>query len=240
MNKRLFVIAAIGSLALASPVMAAHELDLGDSGSPFRGPLTPTGAKLADTGLQSVNRTVAGTTLNTTMRAAVFDATNGFLDFFYQITNLATSNTSINELTFASFEGFDISSPGTGAWQQLAAFDVFTSGVEEADSARRTFDGSVIGASFSTNLHPDADAGINRLLNPGETSAIFQIRTKASNFRPGTFTAQNGIGLTGLGFAPAGAVPEPGTWMMMLLGFGLIGGALRSRKKQNVNVQLAF
>jgi len=36
------------------------------------------------------------------------------------------------------------------------------------------------------------------------------------------------------------AVPEPGTWMMMLLGFGLIGGALRSRKKQNFNGQLAF
>ena len=28
------------------------------------------------------------------------------------------------------------------------------------------------------------------------------------------------------------AVPEPATWLMMLFGFGLIGGALRSRKKQ--------
>lgn len=36
------------------------------------------------------------------------------------------------------------------------------------------------------------------------------------------------------------AVPEPGTWMMMLLGFGLIGGALRSRKKQNLYGKLAF
>ena len=26
-----------------------------------------------------------------------------------------------------------------------------------------------------------------------------------------------------------GAVPEPATWMMMLLGFGLIGGAVRRR-----------
>jgi PEP-CTERM motif len=28
-----------------------------------------------------------------------------------------------------------------------------------------------------------------------------------------------------------GAVPEPGTWAMMILGFGLIGGALRTRKR---------
>lgn len=31
-----------------------------------------------------------------------------------------------------------------------------------------------------------------------------------------------------------GAVPEPGTWAMMLLGFGMIGGALRRAKKEGV------
>lgn len=239
MHKSLFVIAALGSLALASPAMAAHELPPGDSGSPFAMPLTPTGALLADTGLQSVSRTQSGTTLNTTMRSAVYRM-GEFLDFYYQITNLGTSNTSINELTFSSFAGFDLSSTGTGAWQQLGAFGVFTDGVEMADSARRGPDGSVIGANFGTNLFNDVDAGTNSLLNPGETSSIFQIRTRASNFQLGTFTAQNGIGLTGMGFAPAAAVPEPGTWMMMLLGIGMIGGALRSRKKKNLNAQLAF
>ena len=29
------------------------------------------------------------------------------------------------------------------------------------------------------------------------------------------------------------AVPEPGTWATMILGFGIMGGALRSRRKQN-------
>lgn len=31
-------------------------------------------------------------------------------------------------------------------------------------------------------------------------------------------------------FANAGAVPEPATWAMMLMGFGLVGGAMRRRK----------
>lgn len=236
MHKSLSVFAALGSLALASPAMAAHELPPGDSGSPFATPLTPTGELLADTGLQSVGETRAGTTLNTTMRSAVYRM-GEFLDFYYQITNLGTSNTSINELTFSSFAGFDLSSTGTGAWQQLGAFGVFTNGVEMADSARRGPDGSVIGANFGTTLFNDVDAGTNSLLNPGETSAIFQIRTRASNFQLGTFTAQNGIGLTGSGFAPAAAVPEPSTWMLMLLGMAGVGFAMRRKEKHTVRVR---
>lgn len=41
-------------------------------------------------------------------------------------------------------------------------------------------------------------------------------------------------------FRISSAVPEPGTWLMMLLGFGLIGGAMRSRRQHKSNVQLAF
>ena len=32
---------------------------------------------------------------------------------------------------------------------------------------------------------------------------------------------------------PVNAVPEPGTWLLMLLGFGLTGGALRSRRARS-------
>ncbi len=31
----------------------------------------------------------------------------------------------------------------------------------------------------------------------------------------------------------AGAVPEPGTWLMMILGFGAIGASLRARKSDD-------
>lgn len=52
----------------------------------------------------------------------------------------------------------------------------------------------------------------------------------------------SGLAYSGLKVAgvPVGAVPEPGTWLMMLLGFGLMGGALRSRQKKNFSGQLAF
>lgn len=47
-----------------------------------------------------------------------------------------------------------------------------------------------------------------------------------------------------LGSAPfqiegIGAVPEPATWAFMILGFGLVGGAMRSARRQTVRVTYA-
>ena len=69
----------------------------------------------------------------------------------------------------------------------------------------------------------------------------YKIKFGVSNFGDTQFNS--GLAYSGLKIADVpigGAVPEPGTWLMMLLGFGLMGGALRSRQKQNVKGQLAF
>ena len=42
------------------------------------------------------------------------------------------------------------------------------------------------------------------------------------------------------GAVPTGAVPEPATWAMMLLGFAAVGAALRNRKRQQPRVSYAF
>lgn len=64
-------------------------------------------------------------------------------------------------------------------------------------------------------------------------SPTFQTGTYQLNnpfFGDGTLTISNG----------AGAVPEPATWAMMLLGFGALGGIMRStRRKQNATVSYA-
>lgn len=36
-----------------------------------------------------------------------------------------------------------------------------------------------------------------------------------------------------------GAIPEPSTWLLMILGFGAIGGIMRARKRQTVTVSYA-
>ena len=48
------------------------------------------------------------------------------------------------------------------------------------------------------------------------------------------FDTKSGTGGNG------GAVPEPATWAMMLLGFGAMGMVMRRRRKQTANVRFAF
>ncbi|NTZ42149.1 PEPxxWA-CTERM sorting domain-containing protein [Altererythrobacter sp. SALINAS58] len=64
--------------------------------------------------------------------------------------------------------------------------------------------------------------------------------TALPNLGPGTYGLLLGNGVVVLDYdvefevagAPLAAVPEPTTWAMMLLGFGFIGGAMRSAKRR--------
>jgi hypothetical protein len=46
-------------------------------------------------------------------------------------------------------------------------------------------------------------------------------------------------GLQSIASIPTGAVPEPGTWAMMIVGFGAIGFAMRRRSKRGTALQIA-
>jgi PEP-CTERM motif len=45
----------------------------------------------------------------------------------------------------------------------------------------------------------------------------------------------DGVGFANFALTPTNPVPEPATWMMMLLGFGLIGRAMRISKKVKIS-----
>jgi hypothetical protein len=46
----------------------------------------------------------------------------------------------------------------------------------------------------------------------------------------------NGSGAINYAFRVTAAVPEPATWLMMILGFGLVGGAMRYRQRHPAKV----
>lgn len=54
----------------------------------------------------------------------------------------------------------------------------------------------------------------------------------------------NGISGTNAGFSGVvtftPGVPEPGMWLLMILGFGAVGGAMRYRRRQNHKVSTKF
>ena len=94
-----------------------------------------------------------------------------------------------------------------------------------------------------------SDLSIHNLYGP----SLFSGSTIAPIFEPGVFELSffNAADFTHL---PAGtltitgetmaAVPEPGTWLMMIIGFGAIGGMMRGRsgdaRKQNASMRVRY
>lgn len=83
------------------------------------------------------------------------------------------------------------------------------------------------------------------------TSANF-LNSSIAGFNSSNVTLQNGflqLNFIGTNWASnssaniqlqtASAVPEPATWAMMLLGIAAVGGAMRTRRRQNVTVRYA-
>jgi len=107
--------------------------------------------------------------------------------------------------------------------------------------------GLVSGVSFSTNSTTDGEQwsifGSNIAHSYGG-SALLSGTNESSATLPGfgsykyydfVSTSQNGgknFLITGLTMTP---VPEPATWAMMILGFGMMGGALRYRRRKTVS-----
>lgn len=108
---------------------------------------------------------------------------------------------------------FTFNNYGTNATSNYAAFG--TSGT--------LISSGFLGDVENFDLVSVAGSGISRLLvsNDGSSNWTYGIGEL-------TYTAD-----------AAGAVPEPATWGMMILGFGVIGGAMRRRAKVTTTVSYA-
>ena len=78
-------------------------------------------------------------------------------------------------------------------------------------------------------------------LDPTNNDNFFVIGeyARASAVIPNFTTTPRAIWGTYIGVIGTGAVPEPATWAQMLLGFGLIGGAIRRKRVTNVTYSVA-
>jgi PEP-CTERM motif len=234
MTKNFVTLALAASAILATPAMAT-DLPPDAVGVPF----SPINAATRGTLLQSIESgTTGATTYSGFLRSAVYQNTLGTLDFYYQvaITSINVGDEVFN-LTASNFMGFTVD-----ALVDTTDFDgggIFTAAnnpnlqgpAGSTTTASRNGSGSVVRADF----------GSNGLEAAGQTSATYIFRTNAINYDlGGTFTTQDGSVAQRANFQPvAAAVPEPATWAMMLMGFGMIGGAMRRRRSTVRAVKLA-
>ena len=225
----------MAALALA-PAANATILLPGANGVLFSAFDTTTQGTLLD----SIDSGATGATTYTgALRSAVYRNTLGTLDFYFQVAiDTIGVGDEVFNLTASNFAGFTVDAlvsamDPDGAGFFTAANNPNLQGPPgSTTTASRNGSGSVVRADFGDN---GLEAG-------GQTSATYIYRTNATDFsRGGTFTTQDGSVAQRANFSPVGApVPEPATWALMLLGFGMIGFGLRRREKVTTRVRFSM
>ena len=127
--------------------------------------------------------------------------------------------TFTDEGTFVTPAGFQlvsatISTISTSAMTNIDFGSVLLNGVAFVMSPTGTFEFG------SLSNQPLAPGGTNRLVVTGTTGGNASYRGALS-------------------FAPMAAVPEPSTWMLMLLGMAGVGFSMRRKEKQTLRVRYA-
>lgn len=227
MKAFLQLAAAAAALTLALPATAATILPGLATVAPTTGVPPGQGTLLASQSFSGQAFTFAAT-----FNQAVYRNTGGTLDFYYQVLRTGAGSVSDNEIrsfTLSNFDSFTIDGfasandpDGAGlfvAANNPALANGFPSG--STTTFNRSPSGNVLGVEFGPNG-----------LSGTENSATYIFRTNATNFDGlGTFGIIDGSTLQGRTYQPIGAVPEPASWAMMIVGVGVMGGALRRRRK---------
>ena len=140
----------------------------------------------------------------------------------------------------ATFQIDTVKSPFTFSSSSLIGNSVAFSNVAGTfDGTQQTASNVSFGTGLLAALNVNGTTlGFTQFVGPN----LFSGPPSAPVFNKGSFALRSIVsGSSTLDISSlAAAVPEPGTWALMIFGFGAIGVAMRRRSMQNVNVGYAF
>lgn len=172
---------------------------------------------------------VPGTVPGVYNGGATNPSTNGARWIYPANTTTAAPDTTFAFTKIFSLPDFVTTSLLTGSyWSDNGIVSILLNGV------------AIFGPVPVTNALGNATTyqGTGTALSYGGNAFVTGLNTLVFNVRNGPGTSGNPVALKA-DLQVATAVPEPGTWMLMLLGFGAIGFAMRSRAKTQVRFQFA-
>lgn len=155
------------------------------------------------------------------------------LNFSYELRNTSTSGGSDSRVSgFAFNSNPDVAAatgsglPG-GEFTNINLNGNYPNGINNVEVCLTSNNGaSCAGGANGGALLGDPANGTFSLVFGGNKSAVtlsdFYVRYQSLDTREGSASGEE-----------VGAVPEPATWAMLLIGFAAIGGTLRSRKSLN-------
>jgi hypothetical protein len=124
---------------------------------------------------------------------------------------------------------FGASTDELGAFSHVFSFTIPPSGHVGSSTVTTTIQG-LRDIDF-TSILLDSNAFTKVLGDPGETWQLSNVLLTGGNHTITLNGTKAGAGFSSYaGTLELGGVPEPAVWGMMLLGFGLVGSSMRSRK----------
>ena len=215
MTKKLLGL-LIFALAVSLPSAYATTVSLAPGGTvtppPTNGSSFSGLTLVVDTGSEAFTTNTG--LVSGTADIRVYREAGGTLDFFYLISNNASSSDAIGRVTAVNFAGFSTA---------VAYLTLPSSGIPPTEADRSSGAGDTIGFNFQS--------GGNTLV-AGATSDWLEIQTNATNFKTGSTQIIDGGIAAVNSYAPSSAVPEPMTMGLIGGGLALLGVARMRRAKK--------